>query len=130
MLNSIIKDIEKLYRAVKGFPDLWIEGLNRPSTAFFKDKRGLSVDRDGGRKEEDVILHLEKNIRSRSIPRLKAIVYINAGDCRRAGAYPIAKPSRDNIYHAEIHDSKDEIYISQKKCFLLSEKTITVKKYY
>ena len=52
-LNKIA-DEEILYRVVReSYPDAFIGG--KPSAALFMDPGGVSVDRDGGRKEEDIV---------------------------------------------------------------------------
>ena len=43
---------ESLYR---GLYHMWIEDDNTVSSAAFKDSAGVSVDRDGGRDEQDCV---------------------------------------------------------------------------
>ncbi|EKB48520.1 hypothetical protein B879_02861 [Cecembia lonarensis LW9] len=55
MLPQNISDEEILFRAIKPFPNWWKVDINRPSSAAFKDSRGVSVDRDAGRQSSRVV---------------------------------------------------------------------------
>lgn len=99
MLSPYIEDTEILYRAIPKNPIMWKSEFNRPSSAVFKDERGVSVDRDGGRNKQQVIIDFDKRMPKRGI------VSILTKICREIGTNPIAKPEKDNIYHAEIHDN-------------------------
>lgn len=57
MLAKKISDFEILNRAIKPFPNWWKLDVNRPSSAAFKDSRGVSVDRDGGRNQSHIIMN-------------------------------------------------------------------------
>lgn len=112
-LSNFIDDEEKLYRAIFSYSNWWKPEKNRPSSAAFKDNEGgVSVDRDAKRPEYSVINSFKKRF---DILRLKAIVNLTTGKCREIGAYPIYKPSNTNIYHSEIHESENEIFMSTKK---------------
>jgi hypothetical protein len=54
MLPQEIADAEVLFRAVPKKPHMWKKAEERPSSAVFKDSKGISVDRDGGRSENEV----------------------------------------------------------------------------
>ena len=102
---------ERLFRAV--FPSIvWDEEHNRPSSALFKDKRGVSVDRDGGRTEEEVVSRFQDRF---GVEKVKAVVYVEAGFCMDIGAHLVYCPSRRNPYHAEIHDSPSKTMLSNAK---------------
>lgn len=47
----------------------------RPSSALFKDSKGVSVDRDGNRSEHEIINALSENVNHES---LKVVVYLDA----------------------------------------------------
>ena len=54
MKKNGIEDQETLYRmSKKSNPDCWLN--KKPMPAFFIYTQGASVDRDGGRIEEDII---------------------------------------------------------------------------
>jgi len=57
MLNDEIEDSEFLYRGVvtqnRDFEN------DRPTSATFKDSKGVSVDRDGGREDKYCVNHLK-----------------------------------------------------------------------
>jgi hypothetical protein len=98
MLNNCIDDNEQLYRSVPKNPDLWETKFHRPTSGFFLNPAGISVDRDGGRTEQQIIKDFDERYPNRGL------VLILAKACREIGTNPVAKPLEDNIYHAEIHD--------------------------
>jgi hypothetical protein len=108
MLPSIVNDTELLYRAITIYPHLWKNELNKPSSAAFKDSKGVSVDRDGQRDETEIIKILKDRF------DLKAIVKLETAFCRNIGARVLAKPTKENIFHAEIHDA-EKISLSASK---------------
>jgi hypothetical protein len=107
---------EKLYRAVYPpdiMPMFWKENWE-VSSAVFKDKNGLSVERAGCRNESEVI----SDIRSRF---LGAIIWILVGDCMTCNAVVKYLPSKRSIYHSEIHGSEDIKLLSQSQCKYLAK---------
>ena len=96
MLPPEIAETELLYRGITEHPFMWKSAENRPSSAAFKSEN-LSVDREGGRNEEDVCAALGQRL------SLQAVVRIQALACRSCGTDPVARPTDDNPYHAEIH---------------------------
>lgn len=108
MLNKVIKDDELLYRAVPNKPQMWKDG--RPSSAIFKDSKGVSVDRGGGRKEKNIVQSFESRF-----DNLKAVVSISAGDCRAKNTYVEYDPIEENIYHSLVLDSKENVTIKKSK---------------
>lgn len=58
MLDDEVKDSERLYSAIKiSIPHVWKKDVNRPSSAAFKDSKGVSVDREGERKVKSGTTH-------------------------------------------------------------------------
>jgi len=110
MLSLHIEDNEILYRAIPDKPNMWKPELDRLTTAVFKDSHGLSVDRDGHRNEQQVIIDFDKRFSNK-----RGIVSILTKTCREIGTKPIAKPEEDNIYHAEIYDTDGSIKIKNSK---------------
>ena len=123
MLDEEISNEEILYRAVSFNPNLWSTQENRPSSAVFKDSKGVSVDRNGKREESEII----ENLKSRF--ELKAILSISALECREIETCPISDPLPDNIYHALILESEDKISISSGKARKLVKKASVVIKF-
>jgi hypothetical protein len=114
MLPSFINDDELLYRAIIRIPYLWKNEDNRPSSAAFKDSKGVSVDRDGEREEAEIIRILKSKF------GLKAIVKLQASYCRSIETKVVARPLEDNIFHAEIHDL-DKVTLSAAKAKKLAK---------
>ena len=113
MLDEEINDDEILYRAIKPFPNWWDSENNRPTSAAFKDSRGVSVDRQGTRNEPEAITAFKKF-------ELKAVVSITAKECRNFDTHPIYKPEPGNEYHSEIHGSLTEIQLTASQAKKLS----------
>jgi len=104
--EELIGDAEKLYRGVIRNPNFWIEADNFPSTAIFKDSKGVSVDRDGGRDDCAIV----KNMCL--IKDFRALAMVTAKQCRDSETHPIPKKIPKNPFHAEIHDSPDKVKIT------------------
>lgn len=118
-MNDYFEDNEVLFRCVKGSnPVLWDDEYDRPTSAVFKDSKGLSVDRDGKRDKKDIIKSFNNKF-----DNIKAIVSVNAGYCKGLPVHLKYKPT-DNKYHSEIHESENEITIKYKKLKKLSEDCI------
>lgn len=100
-LNSYIDDDEFLYRGV--IDAFWDYENSRPSSAAFKDSKGVSVDRDGYRELEDCINFLK------SKKDFIAICKVKTDKVRVLQAVVKHMPVDDNIYHSEIHDSEVRI---------------------
>ena len=112
-----IEDNEMLYRVVrKSYPDSFIDG--KPTAALFIDSNGVSVDRDGGRNEEEIV-NTFKN-RFEKYDDYGHSVKIKAGTCRKIGTYPNPIGNKKNIFHAEIHESEAEVQISLFKALQLA----------
>ncbi len=106
-----IDDRETLFRAVKkSYPNAFIDG--KPSPALFIDGKGLSVSRDGGRTENEVVeVFRNKFVDSMGNPDYAGCVKITAKECRDAETFPTPIKNKNDIYHAEIHDSPSIVEI-------------------
>ena len=104
-LDNSVQINEQLHRAVKRSKPDWLDVQNRPTSAMFKDDNGVSVDRDGGREECDII----EFMRTISLPRrVKGIARLSAEACFQAGCDVKPASSDKNPYHANIFlDSSD-----------------------
>lgn len=97
---------ECLYR---GLHPIWIEDDNSVSSAAFKDSGGISVDRDGGRDEQDCIKRLTE-----ALPQMVGVGKLTCGEVEECGATTIYCPVEGNEYHSEIHDSSEQVQIKSK----------------
>lgn len=122
-LNNIV-DSEILYRMVKkSDPDGFING--KPTAALFMDANGVSVDRDGGRVEADIIENFKKRFRKRDDYR--TAVKIKAGVCRDVDTFPKPIGNNKNRFHAEIWNSQNEKLVSLFKAVKLAKMCNEVK---
>lgn len=115
MLSDTILDSECLYRAIN--PIYFRE--EGYSSAAFKDRNGVSVDRDAGREEPDIIAFLLAGFASGW-----GAARVTAKDCWVCNTFPVVKPEPDNPYHAEIHQSQDRVGLSQGRAKCLTKAAI------
>lgn len=120
MLDKDIDDDELLFRGIISLN--WDDEADRPSSATFKDSKGVSVDRQGCRDSEECVKYLKEN------KVFKAICAISSGDVKSIGACPKYLPTEINPYHSEIHDEEHRVEIRKSKARNLSRKCITVFK--
>lgn len=133
------KDWKEIYRRVKSKPVFMKDG--RPSSALFKDSKGVSVDRDAGRKIDDIIVDEERlhalynagltdeEIKERG-EELKAIISLTCEQCDSVGACVIPDPIYgENEYHALLQKSATEIQLSKSQAKALAKVAIVVKSY-
>lgn len=125
--KSEIDNEELLYRAIPNKPNFWKDEENRPSSALFKDDKGVSVDRDGEREEPLVIVDVLKNRKGYGLGKIQAGIAQNqVGVYCKADPFPAENP--ENQYHALIMESKDKISISNGKAKKLSKLITTLIK--
>lgn len=117
MLSDSILDSEWLYRAIN---PIYFREVGF-STSAFKDKNGASVARDGGRREPGIIHALFVDF-----PHGWGAARVLAKVCRTCDTYPVALPLPDNPYHAEIHQSKDRVLLSNGRINCLLKDTVLV----
>lgn len=117
-LNPFIENKEYLYRGIIELN--WDYENNRPSSATFKDSLGVSVDRDGGRLEENCISNLNNK------KDFFAICKVITEKVRELDAYVKYVPEDDNAYHSEIHDSEGRIQLRGSKPKKIRDNSIIV----
>ncbi|MBQ7635815.1 MAG: hypothetical protein IJS80_00770 [Lachnospiraceae bacterium] len=106
---------EMLYRAVyppEIMPMFWKEN-GELSSAVFKDKKGLSVERAGDRDEKTTLTQMRMFFYG-------TIVGVLAGDCKTCGAELRYLPTKRSKYHSEIHGSENRVMLSQAQCKYLA----------
>lgn len=105
VLSGSVDKAESLFRVIKRSKPDYITKSGKISPALFKDNDGVSVDRDGGRPEKEII----RFIVDISFPgRAKAIVSFSAELCFSIGAKVIPKPTDTNPFHAIILMDSEE----------------------
>lgn len=133
------RDWKEVYRRVKSKPVFMKEG--RPSSALFKDSKGVSVDRDAGRSLNDIIvdeerLHAlynvgmtEEEVKEKG-EELKAIISLTDEQCDSVEVCVIPDPiAGENENHAVIQKSKTEIQLSKSQARNLAKMSTIVKNY-
>ncbi|MBQ4470381.1 MAG: hypothetical protein II917_09635 [Synergistaceae bacterium] len=111
---------EKLYRAVLPTDMFWKDNGKVSSAAFLSRKGGCSVDRGFFRDDNAVVLDMEKR-------NLKGdIIAVTVLNCREVEAVPIYAPSKNNIYHSEIHGSNEHIPLSPRQRKHLANSAVIV----
>lgn len=112
MDNTVVRS-EILYRVVKRSQPDTIDEYGKPTSALFKDDNGVSVDRDGGRVEPEIIDRF-KDIFDQ---RFKGLVSVGADVCIDNNMAVIP----DHCYHAEIFDDFQKTPLSQLKALILAD---------
>lgn len=116
---------EVLYRKIHS--NQYDENSKEISSAAFKTSSGCSVDKLAGRNENYIISYYKTKWETPY--KMKAIVKITVQECLDIPTYPVNKPTCNNKFHAEIHDSACQIEISQIKARLLAKKVKIVEIY-
>jgi hypothetical protein len=98
-------------------PDMW-HG-KRITSAAFKDKRGLSVDRLYNRQVDEGVRFMRTKLHGH-------IVSVTVNDCNNVSAHVVYCPSPNNIFHSEIHGSPDTILLNEDQCLALSRRAVVV----
>jgi hypothetical protein len=115
--ESEIQENEILYRAVH--PNFWNFEEDRPTSALFKDRKGVSVDRDGERTQTDAVNFLLVSHQNFGVGKL------NAGQTKNIGTYLKPDKTLENDFHALILESESKVQLSNGKAKKLS-RMITV----
>jgi len=102
-ISSVVDNNENLFRAIKILPQLWDDEFNRPSSAAFKDSKGLSVDRNAERSFDEVITCLKKHFSN-----LKGVAYFTASSCKNIGLIILYCPTPD-----ETDEQGNPSYVTQ-----------------
>jgi hypothetical protein len=116
MMRSEFSSEEKLYRKIRPLEAFWDKERNRPTSGAFKDKRGLSVDRQGDRDDREAIQALDEHL-----PQEGKVVSVTYRQCLDIPIEVIYLPIPENEYHSELHDSPQCVPLSRSKAKRLSE---------
>ena len=103
---------ERLFRAVMPREELW-KASGVPSSAVFKDSKGVSVDRDGGRSSEETADFLLLHHKG-------AAVYVTYAACEDCMALVRYCPTDENIWHSEIYRSDKSPQLSRSQARYLA----------
>lgn len=110
-------DDEKLYRAI--FPpevrQFYWKKNGQISSAAFKDKNGLSVERGNYRDDKLVIEDMRKWF-------VGMIVYWNVAVCRDVGAIVRYKPTTRSIFHTEIHSGENRVLLTASQARAIAKR--------
>ena len=116
-MDNTFRIDEKLYRAI--YPPEVVEMFWRKdgtiSSAAFADPKGLSVDRGDFREDEVVVEDLKRRFVGR-------IISLYVKNCYDMGAVVRYLPSRNNLYHSEIHGSETVALLSKPQRLYLARK--------
>lgn len=112
-MDKTVARSETLYRAVKRSQPSTIDEHGKPTPALFKQDNGVSVDRDGGRLECEII----DCFKERFGQRFKGLFCFGADVCIDNNIAIIP----DHDYHAEIFDDFQKTPLSQLKALILAD---------
>jgi len=97
----MIQDDELLHRAIKPKPQFWNTKTDSVSSALFKDSRGVSVDKNSNRPDEEV-----KRSLLVSFPDLIGEARLTSKLCRDKDCEVKADPIENNEHHTLILGNK------------------------
>jgi hypothetical protein len=128
-MSNNYSDDETFYRRVRSNPNMFKDG--RPTSALFKDSKGVSVDVKNGRILTEVFLDEERlheeslqgnerAIESPELFRLKAIVSLDMKLCKEKEVCVIPDEQPGNPYHALIQRSEDVIELTKPQARALA----------
>lgn len=120
-MEETVQRNELLYRVIKRSQPDSMDAKGRPTSALFKQADGVSVDRDGERKEEVII----KTFKERFDRRFKGLVKVGANVCIDNNMAVIPEISSSK-YHAEIFENEDRVPLGQLKALILADSSEVV----
>lgn len=109
-----------MYRAVKPLEQMWKKdehGNRIPSSAVFKDSKGVSVDRQNYRDNQDAVNFIQWNFKDSSI------ISVTVNDCEEVEANYLSDPTEANPYHCIIRGS-DTMELRKAQAKKLSKKAV------
>ncbi len=111
MIPDEIENQEILHRAIRQKPCFWKKDKDRPSSALFKDSKGVSVDRCFGRTEAEV-----KESLINRLGDLKGEARVKVSTCRDKLLRVISNKEENNCYHSLIlGETKIELTTGQAR---------------
>ena len=100
---------ELLFRAVRPSDAFWKDKeAKKLSSAAFKDKNVLSVDRKGDRTTEAAIENAKEKFEG-------TIISVTVGNCKEKEAIVTICPTDDNEYHCEIINSIEKKLLTKSQ---------------
>ena len=106
-LSTVYKEEEKLYRGVYPNSDFWNSQIGKISSAVFKDKRGVSTDREKERDAQLCVSFLLSHLSADG-----SVVSLTVKQCIDAGILVVSDPKDDNEYHSLIITSSDKLHLT------------------
>lgn len=106
-MDDTFLQTEKLLRAVRPMNMYWKQDGSLSSAAF-KDKAGLSVDRTGNRTLDAAVLFTQSHLSG-------TIVYVTVSECENAKVKLRYLPLPDNVFHSEIHRDEEHVELTKSQ---------------
>ena len=124
-LSDTIDKSEKLYRVVKRSTPNCLTSSRKATPALFKDPNGVSVDRDGGRPEEESVQFMKDFFGARA----KAIGKVTADLCFIMQAEVSYDPKPNNPFHTLVWLDKENENHRNLQALQLADQCEIVKVY-
>lgn len=114
-MDESFYDEEKLFRAVypPSYRAMFWKRDGSVSSAAFADPNGLSVNRAGDRNDADAITDMRKAFHGN-------IVSVLVRNCKETNAVVKYLPSKNNVYHSEIHRNDQTALLSKSQRYYLA----------
>lgn len=100
-----------------------IDKNKRVTSAIFRDKKGVSVDRAWHRNIEEAVnmLRISRAHKKNKSPNDYAVISVTKSDCDSIGAICLYDPIEENIYHSLIQKSRDKIELTRTQAKALTK---------
>lgn len=129
----------RVYRRVRDLPQ-YIKSDGSITSAVFKDSKGASVDRDGGRTDSEIIAD-EERLHAQQVEgltqdeiiesgkNLRMIVSVSREICNERQILVKPDPIKDNPYHALLQRNEEIIELSPSQAKALA-RAVRIEKSY
>jgi len=119
IFEEVFQNGETLLRGVLDREDFWNYDENRPSSAVFKDSKGISVNRTG--KFKEYYNESLENLKNTLGKKIQAIAEISVEYCKNLNLFLKYSPTNENIFHSEIHRTENIALLTRSEATKLAE---------
>lgn len=123
-LSDEVADKECVFR---GLVHAMLDRNGNPVTGCLKQSNGVSVDRDGGRTDDEVVRFMDANRPSQRAP-FEKFLKMNVGDVRANEWDVKAAPVPGNDYHAEMNEVYPSKHLNQENASAIIKAGKTILK--
>lgn len=124
-MSKELSEDECLFRKIPNNP-IMIKADGTISSAAFKDSKGCSVDKKADR-DNSVIYDMFFQRFYNTSGSIIAVSNVTVGICYEKEAIVIESPTKENVFHCEIHGSIDKVQLTPSQAKHLARNANTYK---